>query len=199
MPGHMIHLMVAKKVCPDAGTGFFIGNIAPDAVHKDREKKDKVHFAYAPDMEAALKEFAAKADHDYLKGFLLHLYVDWKWNTTYLADFARNVDSSWQYWYEAYHIENSKMTSYAFYTTEWAAEHYNQMENDDYSDFVDTEFITKENTMEWVSSAKKWLSVNRLESSEVFPPELVEKFANDTADDFAKWFSRRTGSVPENA
>ena len=31
MPGHMIHIIVAKKVYPDAGIDFFVGNLAPDA------------------------------------------------------------------------------------------------------------------------------------------------------------------------
>ena len=194
MPGHMIHLIVAKKVCPDAGIDFFVGNLAPDATalyaNMERAKKDKIHFAGAPDMENALKDFALKADNDYLKGFLLHLYVDWKWNTTYLTDFASKNEGNSQAWYSAYDMENRKMTSFAFYDTEWAFELYEQMGNWDYIGFVDTEFITREVSKKWILSSKKWLYDNRLEPSAVFPPKLIEKFANDTADDFIKWFSR---------
>jgi len=106
MPGHMIHLLVAKKLHPNAETAFYVGNLTPDAnaldVNMQREKKDKIHFVGVSDIEAALKEFALKANNDYLKGFLLHLYVDWKWNTTCLADFA----SKRQSWYSAYDAED---------------------------------------------------------------------------------------------
>jgi len=184
MPSGMPHLIVAKKIDPNAGIDFYIGNLAPDA-NREREKKDKVHFAGVPDMESALKEFALKADNNYLKGFLLHLYVDWKWNTTILPDFISKIDGRW---YPAYHEENCKIVSYAFYNTEWAYDLYEQLENWDCAGFVETEFITKENIKERILSAKKWLSENKLEPSEAFPPELIEKFANDTADSFIKWF-----------
>jgi len=36
---------------------------------------------------------------------------------------------------------------------------------------------------------KKWLSENKLEQSAAFPPELIEKFASETAGDFIKWLS----------
>jgi len=194
MPGNMIHLIVAKKVFPNAGIGYFVGTLAPDAISPDaniqRSKKDKVHFVGVPDMETAMKEFALKADNDYLKGFLLHIYVDWKWNTTHVAEFAGKNEGGRQGWYSAYDAENRKMTSYAFYNTEWAFDLFKQMENWDYAGFADTEFITKEISKEWVSSSIKWLSDNKLEPSAAFPPELIEKFADDTADGFIKWLSR---------
>ena len=194
MPGHMIHLIVAKKVYPDAGIDFYAGNITPDAnapySNPERGKKDKIHFVGVPDVEAALKEFALKAGNDYLKGFLLHLYVDWKWNNTCLADFVSKTEGSSQVCYSAYDIENRKMTSYAYYNTEWAFKLYEQMENWDYTGFVDVEFVTNEVAQEWVLSAKKWLSENKLEQSAAFPPELIDKFANETADDFIRWLSQ---------
>ena len=87
MPGPMLHLSIAKKVNPDASIGFYVGNLAPDAV-REREIKDKAHFYDIPDREKALKQFALKADNEYLKGMLLHLYVDGKWWETHLSGFA---------------------------------------------------------------------------------------------------------------
>jgi len=185
--------MVARKAYSDAGIAFFVGTLAPDATapydNMDKEKKDKIHYIGVPDMEAALKDFALKAENDYLKGFLLHLYVDWKWNTTYLSDFVSKNESGLQKWYSLYDTENRQMTSYAFYSTEWASELYDQMEKWDYTGFVDTEFITKDVSQNWVLSAKKWLSDNKLDPSTAFPPELIEKFASDTADSFIEWLS----------
>ena len=193
MPGHMIHLLVAKKVYPNAGVDFFVGTLAPDTnapyISPERSKKDKIHLVGAPDMETALREFASLANNDYLKGFLLHLYVDWKWNTTYLAEFVSKTKESSQEWYPAYDLENRKMTSYAYYSTEWASDLFEQMENWDCSGFAETEFITEEIAKDWILSVKKWLADNILEPSTAFTPDLLEKFATDTAIDFARWFS----------
>jgi len=185
MPSSMPHLMVAKKVNPNASIDFYIGNLAPDA-NREREQKDKAHFENVPDMETTLKEFALKADNDYLKGVLLHLYVDWKWKTTYLVDFINKIGDEW---FLKYRKEIGKITAYAFHNTEWAFELYKQLENWDCGGFVEIEFITEENIKEFISRSKKWQIENKLEASAAFPPPLIEKFANDTADDFIKWYS----------
>ena len=188
MPSSMPHLIVAKKINPHAGINFYIGNLAPDA-NRERKKKDKAHFENIPDIETALKEFALKADNDYLKGFLLHLYVDWKWKSTHLIDF---INKTGDQWFPQYREEISKITSYAFHNTEWADDLYKQLENWDYTGFAETEFITKENITDSIRRNRKWQIENKLESSSAFPPALIEKFANDTADDFIKWFADLT-------
>ena len=182
MPGPMLHLSIAKKVNPNASICFYVGNLAPDAV-REKEKKEKVHFYGIPDREEAMKQFAIKANNDYLKGMLLHLFVDGKWWEAHLSGFAEREGKGW---YTKYNEENFKMTSYAFHNTEWAYELLKQIENWDYNGFAETEFISK-NNVKWVSS--ELLVANKLEASTVFTPALSEKFANDTADDFAKWCS----------
>ena len=102
MPSSMPHLIVAKKVDPNAGIDFYAGNLAPDA-NRDRDIKDKAHLYDVPDREAALKEFAKKANNDYLKGFLLHLFVDGKWWEKHVSGYAENEGEGW---YAKYNEEN---------------------------------------------------------------------------------------------
>ena len=181
MPGPMLHLFVAKKVNPNASISFFVGNLAPDAI-REKIKKDKAHLYGVPDREKAMKQFALKAaNNDYLKGMLLHMFVDGKWWEAHLSSFAEKEGEGW---YIKYNEENFKMTSYAFHHTEWAYELLKQIENWDFNGFVETEFITKDN-VKWVSS--KLLVENKLEASTTFSPELIDRFINDTADDFVKW------------
>jgi len=187
MPGGSIHLLVAKKVNPNASIDFYMGNLAPDSNY-DRGKKSKVHFDYTSDMEAELKNLAVNATNDYLKGFLLHLYVDWKWNTTHLADFTNKTGGKW---YPLYNIEKSKMTSFAFYNTEWAYSLYEQLGKWNYAEFVETEFIKKENIAEYIARNIKWFHENNLEESSAFPQALIEKFASNTASDFIKWSNKK--------
>ena len=183
MPGPMLHLSVAKKVNPNACIGFYVGNLAPDA-NRESKKKDKVHLYDVPDRENALRQFALKANNEYLKGMLLHLFVDGKWWEKHISGFAEKESEGW---YTKYYEENCKMDSYAFHNTEWAYELWGQMENWDYDGFVETEFITKENLKEFVIC--KWKLENKFEASAVFTPALIERFADDTAKDFVKWFS----------
>jgi len=184
MPGGSIHLLVAKKVNSNASIDFYMGNLAPDANY-DKEKKNKVHFGYTSDI-TDLKNLAIEVNNDYLKGFLLHLFVDLKWNTTHLADFINKTSGRW---YPLYDIEKKKMTSFAFHNSEWAYSLYEQLGKWNYANFVETEFIKKENIAEYIARNIKWFNENNLEESLVFPQALIEKFTSDTASDFIKWFS----------
>jgi len=184
----MLHLIIAKKVNPNASINFYIGNVAVDAI-SERDKKDTAHFRNAPDIENALREFALKTEYDYLKGILLHLYVDWKWDSTHMIDFANEIEGSW---HPQYLEELGLMSAYAFHNTEWAYKLLEQMELWDGCGFVETEFITKENIYSYIHRIRKWHIENKLNASTAFSPELIEKFATDTADDFNKWFSDLT-------
>ena len=182
MPGPMLHLSVAKKVNPNASIAFYVGTLTPDGI-KDRLIKDKAHLYGIPDREEAMKRFALKADNEFLKGMLLHLFVDGKWQETHLSSF---IEKEGEGWFSKYYEENFKMTSFAFHNTDWAYNLLRQIENWDFNGFTETEFVTKDN-VKWVSS--ELLVNNKLEASAVFTPALIEKFANDIADDFAKWCS----------
>ena len=182
MPGPMLHLSIAKKVHPNAGIDFYVGNLAPDAII-NRKEKDALHFYNVPSRERALREFALKANNEYLRGMLLHLFVDGRWWETHLSKFAEKEGEGW---YTKYNEENWKMGSYAFHNTEWAYSLFEQMENWDYNGFVETEYITKKN-VKWFSG--KLLLANKLEASKIFTPALIEKFTDDTADAFVKWCS----------
>ena len=192
MPVHMIHLFVAKKVNPNASLAFYVGNLAPDASRDGdtrSDKKIKSHFYDASDRDDVLRKFALKANNDYLKGYLLHLFADtqfhvfWKKNTTFPP--YKFGEESWTKFME----ENNKINSYAYHNTEWAYSLYKKMENWDYSGFIETEYIKQEDVKLSIQGQHKWLIENKLDSSSVFPPAFVEKLVNDTAEDFNKWFS----------
>jgi hypothetical protein len=186
MPTYFIHLSVAKKVNPNAGLDFFIGNLAPDSV--SGKDKDINHFRNEPDMESALKKFAQTKNikNEYLKGFLLHLFVDWKWNDSILVDFAKKEGDGW---YKNYYDEGGLIESYGCHNTEWAYRLREQMDLCTNFNYVETEFVTEDGIKAVFENSYKWKVENKTEPSSAFPPELIEKFAADTADDFIKWFS----------
>ena len=186
MPTYFIHLVVAKKVNPNAGLDFFIGTLAPDSV--SGKEKAINHFRNEADMELALKKFAQTIDikNEYLKGFLLHLFVDWKWNNSILADFAEKEGDGW---YKKNYDEGGLIESYGCHNTEWAYKLRQKMDSCNNFNYAETEFVTVESIKAMFKNSNKWKEKNKTEPSTAFPPELIERFAADTANDFIKWFS----------
>jgi hypothetical protein len=183
----MIHLAIAKKVQPNASIDFFVGNLAPDAIHDDKIK-DKAHLYDVPDRETALRKLALEANNDYIKGMVLHLFVDTRfhafWNENTSLPFQEGKE-----WLAKNREENSKINSYAYHNTEWAYSLFKEMENWDYGGYVETEYIDKEDIKWFISWKHEWCMKNKLASSSVFPPALVEKFVDDMAEDFKIWLS----------
>jgi hypothetical protein len=85
--------------------------------------------------------------------------------------------------------ENNKINSYAYHNTEWAYSLYKEMENWDYNGFIETEFISKDDVKWMIPYRHERTIANKLASSTVFPPALVEKLVDETAEEFNKWFS----------
>jgi len=192
MPVHMIHLFVAKKVNPNASLAFYVGNLAPDASRDGdtrSDKKIKSHFYDASDRDDVLRKFALNANNDYLKGYLLHLFADmqlhvfWKKNTIFPP--YQFGEESWTKFME----ENNKINSYAYHNTEWAYSLYKQMENWDYDGFIETLSISKDDVKWMIPYRHERIIANKLDSSTVFPPALVEKLVDETVEEFNKWLS----------
>ena len=177
---------MAKKVNPNAGLDFFIGNLAPDSVAG--EEKNINHFRNEPDMESALKKFAQTQNikNEYLKGFLLHLFVDWKWNDLILPHFAKKEGDGW---YKKYYDEGGLIESYGATNTDWVYNLREQMNLCNNFNYVETEFVTEAGIKAMFENSSKWKVENKTEPSTAFPLELIEKFATNTADDFIKWLS----------
>ena len=186
MPAYMTHLIVAKKVNSNAKIDFYIGNLAPDSV-SDWEKKQIVHLRNTPDMESALREFGLKIDinNEYLKGVLLHLFVDWQWNNLLvLPDYIKKNGDGW---YQKYWDEGGLIESYAFHHTEWADELWEQMDLCDTFDYIETPFIIKEDIKIMIKSSREWKMETKIGPSIEFPPAMIDKFADDAAVYFNKW------------
>lgn len=96
MPGSMVHLLMARKVNPKDSILFYIGNIAPDAVTNWKEK-DVTHFRNLPDRSEALATLARQTSpsDDFAEGVLLHLYMDWRWDTLVRHEFIKATGSDW--------------------------------------------------------------------------------------------------------
>jgi hypothetical protein len=184
MPSSVIHLLVAKKVNPAADISFYIGNIILDAVPNEQNKA-ALHLRNVPEREIALKEYILKVNskNDYIKGIILHLFVDWKWDTLIIADFEKEHGSS------KYKQAMITATLDAFHNTEWSYEIWKKMGQCDLFDFAETEYLSKNDIKSFINNRKKWQMENKALSDSLFTPEIIDKFVNDTASVFNDWIS----------
>jgi len=190
MPTYMIHLCVARKFNPEANIDFYIGNLAPDSVAG--EDKHISHLRNASDMESALKEFALRinTENEYLKGVLLHLFVDWQWNDILiLPDFIKKNGDDW---YQKYYDESGLTEHYLYHNTDWAYELWEQMDLCDDFDFVETKFIVKDNIKDLIKGYRgrrrnNWEIETKIKPSTEFHLLLINKFADDVVAYFNNW------------
>ena len=123
MPSTMIHLMVARKVEPNGGALFWVGNFAPDCV-TEREKKDPLHLRDRADRFQALTELRGALDmgNPLARGWLLHLFVDTCWDARQIGRFR-----TWYVplhpgddWFPAYRAEIARATFWLYRALPWA-------------------------------------------------------------------------------
>ena len=187
MPSSVIHLLVAKKINPNASIDFYIGNIAPDAV--SNEQKAIIHLRDVPEREIALKDYIRKVSSksEYMKGVILHLFVDWKWDTLIIADFEKIHGENWS---SVYGKAMITATLNAHHNTEWSYKLWEQMEQFcDTFNFLETEYISKNDIKSFINNRRKWQTENKAESPSLFSPNMIDEFVNDTANDFNNWIS----------
>ena len=63
------------------------------------------------------------------------------------------------------------------------------VESDDNFNYAETDFVTEDGIKAMFKNSNSWRIENRTKPSTAFPPEFIDKFATDTADDFIKWFA----------
>lgn len=183
MPGSMIHLLVARKVCQNCSALFYIGSIAPDAVN-DWHEKDITHFRNLENRLPSLINLAQKTSGDFAEGILLHLFFDWRWDTTVRDEYIKTIGDDW---FSHYRNELSLAGSYAFHHTEWANQVWAAMDKIGTEDYGTTPSATIDDVRSFVSRNYKWHSENVTVPSLAFPPEKIEAFTAQIAKEYVKW------------
>jgi predicted acetyltransferase len=185
MPGLMTHLLMAHKVNPERSILFYIGNIASDAV-TNRKEKDITHFRNLKDRSQVLTALALHTppSDDFAEGILLHLYVDWRWDTLAKDEFVKKVEGDW---FTKYREEISLASSYAYHHTEWANALWKQMELVEPSEYGHIPGATGEELKGLISRNIRWHNDNSTEASTAFTPEFIDDFINKIADEYTQW------------
>lgn len=183
MPGSMVHLLAAERVNPRGSALFLLGNIAPDAV-ADWHDKDITHFRNLADRRPALKALAHETAGDFAEGVLLHLFVDWKWDTTVRQDY---IDKSGDDWFSGYRNELSLSGSYAFHHTDWATGVWQQMDSLAIETFGETPCASAQEVKDFVRRNHRWHIENAVGPSLAFPPSVIDRFTAQVANEYIRW------------
>ncbi len=188
MPAAMIHLLTARDYDPAGDARYLLGSIAPDHAF-DRAYKDSIHLRDVPDRPAALKALRARLDpaDSYSLGWLLHLFTDMKWDDSFLADY-RAAHEGEENWFRGYHKELHSAGYALYHRYDWAEKAC--------SDILAVDLRTLPPALPGDPAQMEEFRTILMEKtresdpgihSDVFPAEIVEHFAMDTADAFRAW------------
>ena len=188
MPAAMIHLLTARDYDPAGDARYLLGSIAPDHAF-DRAYKDHIHLRDVSDRPAALRALGDQLDtaDSYCLGWLLHLFTDLKWDTTFLADY-RAAHGGEENWFRGYHKELHSAGYALYHRYNWAEKACADILKVDLASLPPSlpgnpaqleEFrtILMEKTRESDPEIR----------SDAFPAEIVEHFALETAQAFRAW------------
>ena len=188
MPAAMIHMLTARDYDPQGDARYLLGSIAPDHAF-DRAFKDAIHLRDVPDRPAALAELRARLDtsDSYSLGWLLHLFTDMKWDTSFLADY-RAAHEGEENWFRGYHKELHSAGYALYHRYAWADKACSDILGVDLASLPpalpgDPAQIEEFRTILMEKTRESDPGICSL----VFPVELVEAFAEETAASFRRW------------
>ena len=188
MPAAMIHMLTARDYDPQGDARYLLGSIAPDHAF-DRAFKDAIHLRDVPDRQAALSALREKLDtaDSYSLGWLLHLFTDMKWDESFLADY-RAAHEGEENWFRGYHKELHSAGYALYHRYEWADKACGDILKVDLASLPpalpgDPAQIEEFRTILMEKTRESDPGI----CSRVFPVELVEPFAEETAAAFRRW------------
>lgn len=185
MPSTMVHILTAHKVNPESDTLFLIGNIAPDAV-KNRDDREIQHLRRTPDREKALIDIAMATNPDdaFREGALLHLYLDWRWDSSPLQEYIKSHGESW---HPSYFNEIGDLSAWLFHHTDWADEAWRNMIAYDASLYGAMEAASSEEILNLLKLVDNWHRSVPDANPEYFRPEFIDEFTTGVAQDYINW------------
>jgi hypothetical protein len=186
MPSSMIHLLAAYKYDPKSSVAFFIGNIVPDIISEWKEK-DRSHFRDRKDRLNALKELAntININDDFNRGVLLHLYLDYKWDTYPMKKFKEGFEKDT--WFRPYRYEISLAGAWLYHNRDWSKDLWEKIISCPMTSYENNFGYEKEDIYNFLSRSYKWHRDNKIGPSLFFTPDFIEVFTDNVVNEFKDW------------
>ena len=193
MPSIMMHLLTAKNFSPDLSALFYLGTIAPDTI-STWVQKDISHFRNLTDSKRsdAMADLATHTDKedDFREGILLHLYLDWKWDLGPFLKFkVKYIDENW---FPLYRQELALTSTYLYYTMPWSKTMWDNILAVDPCLYDNFHEASPTDIRTFAHNNYQWHLRQTKEFSTEFPPDYVEQFCLQTANEYSIWRTKHS-------
>ena len=193
MPSAMIHLLVAQDTPGGREALFRLGSLAPDYIG-EREKKDALHLRREPDREAALLCLLDRLDpaNPFEAGWFTHLLADLGWDTRIIPAYRETLPPEGD-WFPQYRRECHRAGYALYHSRSWGREAM--------ADVLGVDLTKLETSLDLdldaLDTFRRMLARKLEESpadsrSDAFPPDLLDRFAGETAKRAAVLLGRST-------
>lgn len=191
MPSAMIHLLAAQEIPGGDAPLFRLGSLAPDYLSR-REEKDAAHLRREPDRYQALLRLAERLDRKdpFEAGWLVHLLADLRWDTEIIPVFRDSLPPGAD-WFPLYRKECHRAGYALYHSKPWSHEAMKDVLEVDLNSLRTCLTID----LPALGEFRRMLVRKHEESpadsrSAAFPPELLERFARETAAEAAALLAR---------
>ncbi len=191
MPSAMIHLLAAQEIPGGDAPLFRLGSLAPDYLSR-REEKDAVHLRREPDRYQALLRLAERLDRKdpFEAGWLVHLLADLRWDTEIIPVFRDSLPPGAD-WFPLYRKECHRAGYALYHSKPWSHEAMKDVLEVDLNSLRTCLTIDLPALEEFRRMLVRKHEESPADSrSAAFPPELLERFARETAAEAAALLAR---------
>ncbi len=197
MPSAMIHLLVAQDTPGGRDPLFRLGSLAPDYIG-EREKKDALHLRREPDREAALLRLRDRLDpaNPFEAGWFTHLLADLGWDTQVIPAYRATLPPEAD-WFPLYRRECHRAGYALYHSHPWCREAM--------ADVLGVDLTALKTSLDLdlpaLDTFRRMLARKLEESpadsrSDAFPPNLLRRFAGETAERAAALLYGHTAPGP---
>jgi hypothetical protein len=192
MPAMMTHLAVARLARPGADGLFFAGSMAPDYTDA-REIKNFIHLRDRPDRQGALAALRDSLDlsKPFDEGWLLHLFADARWDAEAVPAYEASYPGLARDWFSAYREEQGSASHWMYHNLPWSREVWARIDAVSLADTRELRTaLPVPLELDWyIARVRRRHSGSAGERSEFFSPEMIGKFAEETAKLYREWVS----------
>ena len=191
MPSAMIHLLAAQEIPGGDAPLFRLGSLAPDYLSR-REEKDAAHLRREPDRYQALLRLAERLDRKdpFEAGWLVHLLADLRWDTEIIPVFRDSLPPGAD-WFPLYRKECHRAGYALYHSKPWGHEAMKDVLEVDLNSLRTCLTIDLPALEEFRRMLVRKHEESPADSrSAAFPPELLERFARETAAEAAALLAR---------
>jgi hypothetical protein len=122
---------------------------------------------------------------DFSKGILLHLFLDYYWDSYPIRNFIENCKDG--NWFPAYRHEIALAGGWLFHHTQWGKTVWDEMAACPMLEYKSVYEIANKDVVDLISRNRKWHIENNIGPSSAFTPDFIEEFTSEVAVNFNNW------------